>query len=39
MGVRKSGRYFRLEVLMEQERSVEMWGSRGSRGGEIIGGS
>ena len=39
MGVRKGGRYFRLEVLIEQERSGEMWGSRGSRGGEIIGGS
>ena len=39
MGVRKSGRYFRLEVLMEQERSGKRGGSRGSGGGEIIGGS
>ena len=36
MGVRKGGRYFRLIV---EDRSGEMWGSRGSRGGEIIGGS
>ena len=39
MGVRKGGRYFRLEALMEQEISGEMWGSRGPRGFEIIGGS